>query len=86
MYQVYFPCICSHICPMKLTLIKHNVVAMTVDDASDIHVATKKLLTLKYGRFTHIFNPAAQNLCTVYRWAPRLVSASQYLTKCEIWS
>ena len=59
---MYFPCMCSHAWPIKLILIEHKVVAMTVDDASDMDVAAKKLQILKCGRFTHIFNPAAQKI------------------------
>ena len=48
--------------PIKLILTDHKVVAMTVDDASDMDVAAKKLQILKTGCFTHIFNPAAQKI------------------------
>ena len=66
---------CSHAQPIKLILIEHKVVAMTVDKASDMDVAAKKLQILKRGCFTHIFNPAAQKIytiTTVPRWAPKI--------------
>ena len=70
---------------IKLILIEHKVFAMTVDDVSDIDVAAKML-------HTHLQPSSTEDLYTLYkitivsRWAPRLVSPIQYLTKCEIWS
>ena len=66
---------CSHVWPIKLILIEDKVVAMTVNDASDMDVAVKKLQILKGGYFTHIFNLAAQKIytvTTVSRWAPKV--------------
>ena len=37
---------CSHAWPIKLILIEHKVVAVTVDKASDMDVAAKKIQIL----------------------------------------
>ena len=42
---------CSHTWPIKLILIEHKVVAMTVDNASDMNVAAKKLQPPKSNQF-----------------------------------
>lgn len=46
--------ICSHVWPIKLIPIEHNIVAMTIDDASDMNVTAKGLQAVRHGRFTHI--------------------------------
>ena len=40
---MYFPCISSHVWPVKLIVIEHKVEVMTADDASEMDVAAKKL-------------------------------------------
>lgn len=57
----------------KLILTQHKDVAMTVDKPSNIYVAAKKLQILKHGCFTHILNPAAQEISTITtgpQWSP----------------
>ena len=44
---VKFP-VCSHDWPIKLILTEHKVAAMTVDNASNMDVALKKLQILKH--------------------------------------
>lgn len=42
-----------------------HAVAVTGDSASNIDIAAKTLHILQHGCFTHVFNPAAQNIYTV---------------------
>ena len=55
--------------------IAHKVVVMTVDNASNMDVAAKRLNILKFGCFAHTLNLAAQkvySIATVTRWAAKL--------------
>ena len=55
--------------------IAHKVVVMTVDNASNMDVAAKRLNILKLGCFAHTLNLAAQkvySIATVTRWAAKL--------------
>lgn len=69
------PCMRSH------ARLSCRVVAMTVDYAPKCF--------LKHGRFTHIFNPTAEDLYNNQSFEvgrhPRLVQQIQHLTNCEIW-
>lgn len=56
-------------------MIKHKAVATTVDNASHVDVAVKKLHIWKSGCFTHIFKLAAQKISkitTVSRWPSKI--------------
>lgn len=55
--------------------IAHKVVVMTVDNASNMEVAARKLDILKLGCFAHTLNLAVQkvySIATVTRWAAKL--------------
>lgn len=51
---IFFACV--QVWSIKLILIEHKVVVMTVDDALDVNIAANKLQILKHGYFTNIFN------------------------------
>ncbi len=81
------PCMCSHVWPIKLILIEHKVVAVTVDNTSNMNAAAKTLQILKHGCFIHILNPAAQKISTittVSRWTPESSVTSS--VSDQIWS
>ena len=57
--------------------VSDKVVAATVDNATNMHVALKKLRIIKVPCFAHTLNLSAQkvyNCTTVYNWAARIRS------------
>ncbi|MDF4425378.1 hypothetical protein P3447_27645, partial [Vibrio parahaemolyticus] len=65
----FLPCGCIRPPPCQVTVYIHvcpdSYVAMTADNTSNMDVAAKKPQTLNCGCFTHIFNLAAQKICTI---------------------
>ncbi|KAK0135320.1 Zinc finger BED domain-containing protein 1 [Merluccius polli] len=67
--------------------ITHKVVVMTVDNASNMDVAAKKLDILKLGCFAHTLNLAAQNvysIATVTRWAAKLRAVIVWMKRSSV--